>query len=92
MDTVLLYVTQVQVGLSTEYFSAKIPRNRLGMVSVVVEESVHSEAFRILRKSQVRGFERKEMGWKKLVLQKSCSSKHNVFVGDSFGTKFQEFI
>ena len=49
------------IGLGTEFRSEKIPRNRLGMVSVIPRKKVliprHSEAFRVLRQSQFRSSE-----------------------------------
>jgi hypothetical protein len=49
------------VELGTEFRSEKIPRNRLGMVSVIPRKKVlipTSEAFRVPRKSQFRSSER----------------------------------
>ncbi len=54
-----------RVGLKTEFLSEKIPRNRLGTVSA--EESTHSEAFRVPRKSQFRSLERNGMEFREKI-------------------------
>jgi hypothetical protein len=65
-------VTNLYLGLGTEFRSEKIPRNRLGMVSVVPRKKAliprHSE-FRGRANYEVRnGTERNEIPRNKLVL------------------------
>ncbi len=69
--------------LATEFRSEKTAEYTQNGFRYSAEESAHSEAFRGLRKSQLWSSERNGITWKNLVLQKSCSSKHNwelVFV------------
>jgi hypothetical protein len=81
------------VGLATEFRSEKIPRNRLGMVSFIPRKKVliprHPEFYGRVNSEALNG---RKWDEKKINLQKSCSSKHNVFVRDNFGTEFREFI
>jgi hypothetical protein len=74
------------IGLATEFRSEKIPRNRLGTVSVIPQMKVL-----ILRHSDVHGriiseAERNGIIGKQLVLR---SSQNNLFSSTKcFGTKF----
>ncbi len=52
------------LGLGTEFRPEKIPRNRLGTgFCYSAEESTHSEAFRVPRKSHFRSSERNGTEW-----------------------------
>jgi hypothetical protein len=49
------------LGLAMEFRSEKIPRNRLGMASVIPrKKALFPRQFRVLRKSQFKGSERKK--------------------------------
>jgi hypothetical protein len=95
----LLNVSLSQLGLGTEFRSEKIPRNRLGTVSVIPRKKAliprHSE-FRGRACSEARsGTERNETPQKKLVLGNSSKINLQNDVGFSsmecFGTAFREF-
>ena len=82
------YITRIEneiklVGLGTEFRSEKIPRNRLGMASVIPRKKVliprHSE-FRGSANSEARnGTERTEIPLKNEVLRKSLNTAQNIF-------------
>jgi hypothetical protein len=59
--SIVVQIITFGLGLGTEFRSEKIPRNRLGTVSVIPRKKVliprHSEAFRVPRKSQFQSSE-----------------------------------
>ncbi len=78
----------MQLGLGTEFRSEKIPRNRLGMSSVIPRKKGliprHSE-FRGSANSEARnGTERKGIPQKKIVLQNSQNNLTKLFVRRGF--------
>ncbi len=83
---ILKHWTCVTLGLATEFRSEKIPRNRLGMASVIPRKKVliprHSEVF-----GRVNSEARNGRKWHEKIsfTKKSCSSKQkrqHVFVRD----------
>ncbi len=68
----VLYKWGNQIGLATEFRSEKIPRNRLGMDSVIPRKKMLiPRAFRDPRKRPFRSSERNRITQKKLVMQNS---------------------
>jgi hypothetical protein len=73
----------MEIGLGTEFRSEKIPRNKLGMASVIPRKKVlisrHSE-FRGRANAEARnGTERTEIPLKNEVLPKSLNTAQNIF-------------
>jgi hypothetical protein len=81
----VIHFPELLLGLATEFCSEKIPWN--GFRSST-EESAQSDVY-----GRVNSEARNRRKWheKNLFNKKSCSSKQNVFVGDSFGMEFREF-
>jgi hypothetical protein len=74
------------LGLTTEFCSEKIPRNRLGMASVILRKKVLIPRHSVVYGESITRLETEEKAMKKISFtKKSCSSKQNrqhVFVRD----------